>query len=256
MYLSSQGRLFSAGHASAGLTAPATTWFFAEGATGDYFDEFLLLANPAETAADVLVTFLLPDGTTYSKSVRVAGQSRFNIWVDQETFPGITGTPLKNAEGVSATLEVANGVPIVAERAMWWPGPTFATWAEAHNSAGATTTATKWVVGAGRVADGPAAADTYCLIANPSASDATVKVTVLYADGAPAQSVEVEVVAESRFNIDMRTRFPDTVGRAFGVQIESLGTTPVPIVVEWAIYSDALGQRWAAGTSALATVVK
>jgi hypothetical protein len=94
------------------------------------------------------------------------------------------------------------------------------------------------------------------LIANPSASDATVKVTVLYADGAPAQSVEVEVVAEIRFNIDMRTRFPDTVGRAFGVQIESLGTTPVPIVVEWAIYSDALGQRWAAGANALATVVK
>ena len=36
------GRPFGAGHESAGVTAPATTWFLAEGATGPFFDLFIL----------------------------------------------------------------------------------------------------------------------------------------------------------------------------------------------------------------------
>ena len=38
--------LFCGGHASAGATAPSTSWFLAEGATGSYFTTFVLLANP------------------------------------------------------------------------------------------------------------------------------------------------------------------------------------------------------------------
>ena len=46
MYDSRRGVTFEAGHESAGVTAPATRWYFAEGATGPYFDLFLLMANP------------------------------------------------------------------------------------------------------------------------------------------------------------------------------------------------------------------
>ena len=46
-----QGRLFGAGHESAGVTAPATQWFLAEGATGPFFDLFVLVANPGDTDA-------------------------------------------------------------------------------------------------------------------------------------------------------------------------------------------------------------
>ena len=38
--------LFRAGHESAGVTAPSSTWFLAEGATGPFFETFVLLANP------------------------------------------------------------------------------------------------------------------------------------------------------------------------------------------------------------------
>ena len=38
--------------------------------------------------------------------------------------------------------------------------------------------------------------------------------------------------------------------------VESLGTAPAQIVVERAMYWDANGQRWAAGTNALARVVR
>ena len=53
MYLSSPTQLFAAGHESAAVAAPATEWFLAEGATGDFFDLFVLIANPQDTAAQV-----------------------------------------------------------------------------------------------------------------------------------------------------------------------------------------------------------
>jgi hypothetical protein len=47
--------------------------------------------------------------------------------------------------------------------------------------------------------------------------------------------------------------FPSAQGRRFGVIVESTGTTPAQIVVERAMYSDAGGVTWAAGTNSLAT---
>ena len=47
--------------------------------------------------------------------------------------------------------------------------------------------------------------------------------------------------------------FQQAAGKRFGAIVESLGTTPAQIVVERAMYWDAAGQRWAAGTNALAT---
>src|SRR5690606_4438414 len=77
MYLDQPGRPLGAGHESAGVTAPATQWFLAEGATGPYFDLFVLLANPNAQDATVDVNFLLPNGTVVPKSYVIAGNSRF-----------------------------------------------------------------------------------------------------------------------------------------------------------------------------------
>ena len=82
MYLDTQGQFFGAGHESAGVTAPARSWLLAEGATGPYFDLFVLLANPSSTAANVTATYLLPDGTTVEKLYLVGPQSRFTVQVD------------------------------------------------------------------------------------------------------------------------------------------------------------------------------
>ena len=47
--------------------------------------------------------------------------------------------------------------------------------------------------------------------------------------------------------------FGEAVGKRFGMLVESIGVTPAQIVVERAMYSDANGVNWAAGTNALAT---
>ena len=63
MYFASlPGRLWTGGHANTGVTAPSTSWFHAEGATGGFFNTFILLSNPQTTHAHVELRFLLDDG--------------------------------------------------------------------------------------------------------------------------------------------------------------------------------------------------
>ncbi len=247
MYLDQPGRPLSAGHESAGVTAPSTEWFLAEGATGDYFDLFVLIANPQATPATVQADFLLASGQVITKTYQVAGNSRFNIWVDLED------AALADA-AVSTRVTSTNGVPIIVERAMWWPGPTSATWHEAHNSPGETTTGTRWAMAEGELG-GTRETETYVLVANTSPFAGVIRATVLFDDGSAPISREYNVGANARFNIAPYAQefFPETRGKKFGMIVESLGGAPIQIVVERAMYSNAGTVRWAAGTNALAT---
>jgi probable HAF family extracellular repeat protein len=250
MYRSNQGRTFNAGHESTGVSLPATDWFLAEGATGPFFDMFVLIANPTDTDAQVTVTYLTVDGTTYQRAFAAPANSRSGIWVDQEEFPGVVGKPLADA-AVSTTVRSTNGVPLVVERAMWWPGDS-GTWHEAHNSAGATATGTRWAVAEGEVG-GARGHETYLLIANTSAFAGSATVTLLFEDGSSAVRT-YPLPASSRTNVAVGSAFGTLVtDRRFGAVIESTGTTPAQIVVERAMYSSAGGVGFAAGTNALAT---
>jgi Tol biopolymer transport system component len=249
MYLDGPGLPFGAGHESAGVTAPAETWFLAEGATGPYFDLFVLVANPNATAAAIEATYLLPDGTTVVKPYTVAPNARFNIWVDFED------AALANT-AVSTLIRVTNGVPVLVERAMWWPGG-FGTWHEAHNAFGATQPGTLWALGSGEVTGPPISAATYVLVANTSAWEASVRVSVVFEDGTAAVTRTFAVNATSRFNVDVGVEFPEVLGKRFGVVVESVQTATAgaaQIVVEGARYhNDTADVVWAAGADALAT---
>lgn len=245
MYLHATGVPFGAGHESAGSTTLSPTWFFAEGATGAFFDLFLLIGNPSAADATVEARYLLPSGVVLTRQYPVPARSRFNIWVDHED-PQLADT------AVSTTLTSLNGVPIVAERAMWWPGqPLAPAWYEAHNSPGATSSGTRWAMAEGETG-GPGGWETYVLIANTSNDAGEVVVTVLFDDGTTATR-QFGLTPNSRFNVAMTAMFPETADRRYGVVVESVGGAPAQIVVERAMYANALGLTWAAGTNALAT---
>ena len=53
--------------------------------------------------------------------------------------------------------------------------------------------------------------------------------------------------------MDVEPEFPAAAGKVFGAIVESVGATPAQIVVERAVYYNAGGVFWAAGTNALAT---
>ena len=248
MYMTRLGQVFAAGHGSAGVTAPATSWFLAEGATGPFFDLFILLANPSDQVAQVTVDYLLLGGTTFTKSYSVPANGRFTIWVDNEEIPAGSGTkPLDNV-AVSSTITSSNGVPIIVERAMWWPSPALsaAFWIEAHNSPGATATATRWALAEGEVG-GPQSAETYILIANTSLFAGSARVLLVFEDGTSDERT-FALPARSRTNVGVSVEFPGVAGKRFGAIVESMGATPAQIVVERAMYTSPGGVTWAAGT--------
>jgi Tol biopolymer transport system component len=249
MYASFPGqRPFEAGHDSAGITSPSTEWFLAEGATGPFFEMFVLYANPNASDATVETTYLLSDGTTIPKTHTVAANRRLTIPVATEDPRLVSATP-------SIRIRSTNGVSIIVERAMWWPsgGP----WIEAHNSAASTATGTRWAVADGEVGPPPANAQTFLLIGNTSTVSGNVRVTLLFEDGTPAVAREFTVLPESRRTLWLFEDMPEARGKGFGAVVESLidpaTGVAAQIVVERAMYFDTPGQIWGAGTNALAT---
>jgi hypothetical protein len=242
MYFSKPGQDFAGGHDSAGVTAPSGHWFFAEGATGSFFDMFLLLANPDPSqTAHVTLSYLLDDGTVIPVAHDVPPNSRVTYNVALED------SRLASAE---MSTVVDSAVPILAERSMYWPKD----WNEAHNSPGATETGTLWAV-AGGEDGGTFAAQTYILIANTSNAAGTARVTVLQENGAPL-TTDIPMPPNSRTSVPIGATpaFTAVAGTHFGVLVQSLGTTPAQIVVERATYSnDANGVVWAAGGATLGT---
>jgi hypothetical protein len=247
MYWSRPGEPFAAGHGAAGVTAPATAWVLGEGATGGFFDTFILLLNPGDGPADCLVIYLRTTGDWLVKEYVLPPRSRTTIWVDIETIPG-HGRALANA-AFGTLVMTTNGSPIVVERAMWWPD---GDWREAHVSPGATAVAPRWAFADGDNVN----ALTYVLLANTWDIDGVARVTLFFEDGSTAQTM-VPIGAHRRVTIDTAASFPASVGRRFGGLIESMGVDAQPpgLVVERVTYWDANGVFWAGGTGALATPV-
>jgi hypothetical protein len=229
---------FSGGHASAGVAAPAASWFLAEGATGSFFDTFVLIANPSPDEAALTVTYLPEGGVPVMKPHTLAGHQRLTINIAGED------PSLANA---AVSTRVESNRPVVVERAQYWP---HAAWYEAHNSAGETAAGTKWGLAEGRVGGGNNA-QTYILIANPGTSTASITATFLRADGTTIGKT-FDVGPTSRFTIAVNgaaSHVPELVNESFGTTIVSTQ----PVVVERALYTDVGGVMWAAGTNATAT---
>ncbi len=242
MYRDGPGQIFAAGSNAIGVTAPATRWLFAEGSTGPMFDTFVLAANPGDTPVQVQACFDLVtrDGRreTVRRTYDVSARSRLTLWLDA------IDPRLADADVVT-TLE-ATGL-IVAERAMWWPGPS-TTWAEGHVEFGATEGATRFAVADGET-DDASQTETFLLIgaADSAAALPQLRVTAYPANRAP---ITHDVTATAaRTTIWLRQTFPDLRGR-YAVVVESVAApAAAPIAVERAVYS----RGFAAGAVAQAT---
>lgn len=247
MYSNCFGTTWRGGHDAAGSPAPGTTWRLAEGATGSFFDLYILLANFESTMAEVDVQYMLPDGTVLVKPYKVPPGSRMTIDVAGEA-------PQLEHAAVSTYISSENGVPIVAERAQWWP---HGNWYEGHVSAGASTFGYEWHV-AGAQLGGPHGVNSYLLIANTGNRTGAAEVSAVLADGSVVTLPEtVTLPGHSRTTVDLAAAFAAAQGQSFGLIVKSVGTTPSPIVVELSSYGDTHGadgtRFWGAGTNTLGT---
>jgi hypothetical protein len=204
---------------------------------------FVLIANPGQDEANVQLPYLLTDGQVVTRPHVVAASSRLTINVAGEN-------PTLAAASISTIATSINNVPIVVERAMWWPS-TGGPWYEAHNSPGETVTGTRWAMAEGE-SGGPSDKQTYILLANTSSFGGSARVTLLFEDGTTAERT-FTLPANSRTSVSVQIEFASVGGRRYGALVESLGATSAELVVERAMYSNANGVTWAAGTNALAT---
>ncbi len=232
--------MFSGGHDSAGENAPSTTWFLAEGATGSFFDTFLLFANPNDTDVIATVTYLPASGFPLQTMKTIPAHSRMTINIAGEA-PELSST--------AVSTQVVASLPILVERSQYWPHPA-SSWYEAHNSFGVTAAGLKWGLAEGRVG-GTNHAQTYILVANPGAQTADLTATFLRTDGTTIIK-HFTVAPTSRFNISVTgpgSSVPELVDESFGTVIES----SQPVTIERSFYTDANKVTWAAGTNVTAT---
>ncbi len=106
--------LFNGGHESAGVNAPSTTWFLAEGATGPFFETFVLLANPGDTDATATLTYFPLDGTPITATKPVPAHARVTVNLEGED------PALSNA---AVSTQVVSTQPLLVERSQYWPDP-------------------------------------------------------------------------------------------------------------------------------------
>jgi hypothetical protein len=214
----------------------------------------VLIGNTTSAAALVQADFIVGNtGTIYTKQYTVIPNSRFNIWVDEEEV--IAGQkPFKTGNtDVSVRIRSLNGVPLIVERAMWWPGSSD-TWYEAHNSPAASRTAARWVVAEGENGGGTGWV-TYILVANTGTSAGTLRMRLLLPNGQTAELTGQPVAAQSRttyFLGDLLTAAGLPADTRAGVLIESENGA-LPLVVERAMYRNVNGVTFQVGTNALGT---
>ena len=236
MYWDAGGVKWVDGHASLGTPAAAETWYLAEGAT-HIFDEYVMVYNPSTTAtARVRLSFMDAAGTVIPHEVNISPRARYTANVNV-----LAGIQPQVATVVQA-LENAGGVrvPVVAERAMYWPkGAGLGGWTAGHGTVGASKEAYIWHLPEGATH----IFDEYVLVYNPFVSmSANVTLNFMDTDGnvTPYQIV-----------VGPRSRYTVNVNNVLGPwnQVSTMVQSNIPVVVERAMYwpSGAGAGNWVSG---------
>lgn len=204
------------------FTVP-TTFYFAEGYTGQGFAEYLCLGQPVDAPLDVEVTYLFRDGSTREETYTVPALSRLTVNVN-----GAVGQD----QEVSIMCEA--DWPFIAERPMYFSyGPG---WTGGHCEVGSTYLANRWYFAEGTTRTG---FDTYICLQNPYGVDATAALTFILEDGSTVVRPML-VPATSRQTL----RVNDAVGA--GRDVSTVVESDGPLLAERPMYFDYHG-AWRGG---------
>lgn len=118
------GAAWEGGHCVIGAIDMSSEWFFAEGYTGQGFQEWLCLQNPGDQDSVMDIYYLGKAGVAAVKQITVPARSRRTLRVNDEA-----GANLE----LSCHIKVVAGPPVVAERPMYF---TFRGWDGGHDVLG------------------------------------------------------------------------------------------------------------------------
>ncbi|OFW57722.1 MAG: hypothetical protein A2W01_02545 [Candidatus Solincola sediminis] len=202
------------GHVSTGASAPADSWYFAEGYTGGGFDEFILILNPGDIDTQVYFDFMKPDGSVFTQAFTSKARSRMTIKAD--LAPGMDNTDV--------SILVRADDPVVAERAMYFgyqecPGGSVQT--------GCTEPGILHFLAEGCTSN---YFDTYLLVMNPG--DETLPVVVTFCQPSGNQIGQPMMIgAHSRATLKVNL-VPGLSTSDFSIRVDTGG----PAVIERAMY--------------------
>jgi N-acetylmuramoyl-L-alanine amidase len=212
-----QGR---GGHDAPGVTVPSTAWYLAEGSTDWGFRTYVCIQNPTEVDNPTVVRFMRSDGKNFDYSVTLKPRSRFTL--DCANVAGL--------EKADFSVKVLAEAPVVVERAMYFKNHDGKS--GGHVSPGVTAPANNWYLAEGFTGKG---FDTYVLIQNPNATNASVRVDYLLPKGRVV-SVPEEIAPRSR-----RTIHIDELRGLENTDVSVSVESTVPVVVERSIYFNYFG---------------
>jgi subtilisin family serine protease len=200
------------GHATAGVSEGCKTWYLAEGSTAWGFEEYVLVQNPGADTASVTFSFLKTNGETVTANYAVGPYSRFTLNV----------ADVVSENDVSAFVSADR--PVVAERAMYWPGGSGAR-AGGHCCVGSTTAADSWYLAEGSTAWG---FEEYVLLANPTDEVVHAALVFMRGDGS-THTLNVDIQATSRCTVYANQVDPEK-------DVSVLVNADRPVVAERAMY--------------------
>ena len=198
------------GHDSIGTTAPAKSWFMAEGSTKWGFDTYVLVQNPSAADAKVDMTFLTENGRKDAPAMVVKAGARKTV--DTRTLVG----------DADFSTSVTANQGVICERSMYWNN---GTGKAGHDTIGVTAPADNCYMAEGTTLYG---FETYVLIANPNGEENIVNVFYATPHG---QEIGPQVIIPpwSRATVNVNNDLPNS-----DVSIQVSGN--LKIVAERAMY--------------------
>ena len=234
-------RFWDGGHESAGVSEPSANWFLAEGATGSFFDTFILVANPNPTPTNVAMTFLTDQGQSIVRNYTVAANARLTVNMEEREPVAGQRRGVDDDRGEPADHRRARDV-LAGQRRCEWTRRTTASASPRRARSGA------WRKGASartRRSRPTSCSPTRARRRRRRCGSPTCARPARRSSG-PTRSTRRRASTSTS-----NGRVPELANESFGALIEV--TNGVGIVVERSLYNDALGQVWAAGTNALGT---
>ncbi|MFN2389085.1 MAG: DUF5719 family protein [Actinomycetota bacterium] len=205
-----------------GAREPSLTWYFPDGEVGAGFDERIAIVNPSTEEAIVNVS--LGTGVKTVQPPKLFGLEIPPGSARRVSLPNALAGRQRSLGGVSAVVSSSNGVPVVAERTVWYSTDALRGVA---SEVGAPDTALEWIVGPPVAI----AARDSVIVFNPGTAAVTVDVAVYPADGEARRRAGISVPIGARVEIPLMEL---THGRPVVVAVSASGG----VVVERVAYSE------------------
>ena len=184
MYFVYQGDCVGS-HTVRAANAASRSWYFAEGYTGQGFDEYVCVLNPADRAASLTFHFQTPGGEQLTRG-SVPARSRATFKVNDML-----------GAGVESSLALASDLPVVAERSTYfdYTGTGSNDWHGGHCVIGSPSLGSSYYFAEGNTRQG---FEEWVTVQNPNTKAITVSATYQFASGQGAPVTKSYQVGPAR----------------------------------------------------------